>query len=148
MQSQGYLACQSWFYTQLICVTCSLSHPEEFPAVHLPFLTPLFLKVWPVNQQSHITWELLRNAESQASLVVQWLGIHLPMQGPQVRSLVQKDPTCHKAHASQLLSLCSRVREPQPQKPTSSRACARQQEQPLQREAHTLQGRGVPTQRN
>ena len=31
---------------------------------------------------------------SWASLVVQWLRIHLPMQGTQVRALVQEDPTC------------------------------------------------------
>ena len=28
------------------------------------------------------------------SLVVQWLGIRLTMQGTQVRALVQEDPTC------------------------------------------------------
>ena len=28
------------------------------------------------------------------SLVFQWLRIHLPMQGTQVQSLIQKDPTC------------------------------------------------------
>ena len=32
-----------------------------------------------------------------ASLVVQWLRIHLPMQGTRVRSLVQEDPTCRGA---------------------------------------------------
>ena len=32
-----------------------------------------------------------------ASLVVQWLRIHLPMQGTWVRALVQEDPTCHGA---------------------------------------------------
>ena len=31
------------------------------------------------------------------SLVAQWLRICLPMQGTQVRSLVQEDPTCHGA---------------------------------------------------
>ena len=31
------------------------------------------------------------------SLVVQWLRIHLPMQGTGVRALVWKDPTCHRA---------------------------------------------------
>ena len=29
-----------------------------------------------------------------ASLVAQWLRIHLPMQGARVRALVQEDPTC------------------------------------------------------
>ena len=31
------------------------------------------------------------------SLVAQWLRIRLPMQGTQVRALVQEDPTCHGA---------------------------------------------------
>ena len=30
----------------------------------------------------------------QTSSVVQWLGINLPTQGTQVRSLVQEDPAC------------------------------------------------------
>ena len=29
------------------------------------------------------------------SLVAQWLRICLPVQGTQVRALVQEDPTCH-----------------------------------------------------
>ena len=33
----------------------------------------------------------------KASLVVQWLRIHLPMQGTQVRALVREDPTCLRA---------------------------------------------------
>ena len=32
-----------------------------------------------------------------ASLVAQWLRIHLPMQGTRVRALVQEDPTCRAA---------------------------------------------------
>ena len=32
-----------------------------------------------------------------ASLVTQWLRIHLPMQGTRVRALVREDPTCHGA---------------------------------------------------
>ena len=32
-----------------------------------------------------------------ASLVAQWLGIHLPMQGTRVRVPVREDPTCHGA---------------------------------------------------
>ena len=32
-----------------------------------------------------------------ASLVVQWLGIRLPMQGTWVRAPVREDPTCHGA---------------------------------------------------
>ena len=33
----------------------------------------------------------------RASLVAQWLGICLPMQGTRVRALVWEDPTCHGA---------------------------------------------------
>ena len=38
-----------------------------------------------------------RKGKVWASLVVQWLRIHLPMQGTQVLSLVQEDLTCHGA---------------------------------------------------
>ena len=31
---------------------------------------------------------------NRTSLMVQWIGIHLPMQGTQVQSLVQEDSTC------------------------------------------------------
>ena len=30
-------------------------------------------------------------------MVAQWLRIHLPMQGTQVRALIQEDPTCCRA---------------------------------------------------
>ena len=33
----------------------------------------------------------------RASLVTQWLRIHLPMQGTQVRALVREEPTCRGA---------------------------------------------------
>ena len=33
----------------------------------------------------------------RASLVAQWLRIHLPMQGTRVRALVREDPTCRRA---------------------------------------------------
>ena len=36
----------------------------------------------------------------RASLVAQWLGVHLPMQGTQVRALVWEDPTCRGATGS------------------------------------------------
>ena len=74
--------------------------------------------------------------------MVQWLRIRLPMQGTQIRALVWEDPTCHgatKAHEPQLLSLCSRAREPQLLSPRATttealtpRAHAPQQEKPLQ----------------
>ena len=33
----------------------------------------------------------------RASLVAQWLGIHLPVQETRVRALVWEDPTCRRA---------------------------------------------------
>ena len=41
-----------------------------------------------IKRKKQVTW---------ASLVAQWLGIHLPMQGTRVRALVLEDPTCHGA---------------------------------------------------
>ena len=32
-----------------------------------------------------------------ASLVMQWLGIHLPMQGTRVHAPVREDPICRRA---------------------------------------------------
>ena len=40
---------------------------------------------------------LLKNGDHWASLVVQWLGIRLPIQGTRVRALVREDPTCCRA---------------------------------------------------
>ena len=56
---------------------------------------------------------------SGASLVVQWLRIHLAIQGTLVRSLVQEDPTCCRTTktAPQLLSQSSRAREPKRRSP-------------------------------
>ena len=41
--------------------------------------------------------EILKIPIDRASLVAQWLRIHLPMQGTWVRALVWEDPTCHGA---------------------------------------------------
>ena len=40
---------------------------------------------------------LFKKIHIGTSLVVQWLRIHLPMQGTRVRSLVRGDPTCRGA---------------------------------------------------
>ena len=97
-------------------------------------------------------------AVNGTSLVAQGLRIHLPMQGTQVWSLVQEDPTCrgatkpvrhnywspctlgpkchnYWAHVLQLL------------KPACL-ACARQQEKPPQWEARAPQGRVAPAGRH
>ena len=39
----------------------------------------------------------IKNWQSGASLVAQWLRIRLPVQGTRVRALGQEDPTCHGA---------------------------------------------------
>ena len=44
----------------------------------------------------HGRWSFKEHAEG-ASLVAQWLRIHLPVQGTGVQSLVWEDPTCHGA---------------------------------------------------
>ena len=46
------------------------------------------------NKQTNTTAKCLKTG---TSLVAQWLGIRLPMQGTQVRALVWEDPTCHGA---------------------------------------------------
>ena len=93
-----------------------------------------------------------------ASLVAQWLGICLPMQGTRVWALVREDPTCRGAtkpvgHNYWACSLeptshnywsphttATEAREP--------RAHALQQEKPPQWEACALQWRVAPTRRN
>ena len=101
------------------------------------------------------------------SPVAQWLRICLPMQGTWVWSLVREDPTCWGAtkHMPQLLSLRSRACEPPLPNPAHPRAraprllspcaataearapkaCALQQEKPLQWEARAPQWRVAPT---
>ena len=79
---------------------------------------------------------------SGASLVAQWLGILLPMQGTQVRALVQEDPACRRAMkpvchnywACTLEPTCHnywartpRARDPQQEKPPQWEARAPQQ---------------------
>ena len=40
---------------------------------------------------------VIKKNTNMASLVAQWLRIHLPMQGTWVRALVREDSTCHGA---------------------------------------------------
>ena len=53
-------------------------------------------------------------------------------------------PRSNEAHEPQLLSLCSRARKPQLQKPVRPRQHPMEQERPPQREAHILQLEGSP----
>jgi len=59
--------------------------------------------------------------------MVQWLRIHLPMQGGWVQSLVWEDPTCHGATKP-----VPHAMEPQLLKAMRFRARALQQEKPPQ----------------
>ena len=75
--------------------------------------------------------------------------VHLPMQESQVRSLIQEDPTCLRAakpvyHNCWACALASGSHSywahmPQLLKPACPRACAPQQEKPLQWEARARQ---------
>ena len=51
-------------------------------------------KVW-INPNLSETFS--EKSNPGASLLAQWLGIRLPMQGTQVRALVREDPTCRGA---------------------------------------------------
>ena len=48
----------------------------------------------PFSNRSLILNPAHQNYLGRTSLVVQWLGIHLPMQETQVQALVWEDPTC------------------------------------------------------
>ena len=50
-----------------------------------------------VNFGGSMRFKTFHKSIKTASLVVQWLRICLPIQGTQVRSLVQEDSTCCKA---------------------------------------------------
>ena len=51
--------------------------------------------IWNIGKWSSVSLE--EDWSAGTSLVAQWLRIHLPMQGTQVWSLVQEDPTCRGA---------------------------------------------------
>ena len=82
----------------------------------------------------------LQKSHVGTSLVAQWLRIHLPMQRTRVRALVQEDPTCHgatKPVRHQLLSLRSRVREPQLLSPRAWSPCSATREATAKRSPHS-----------
>ena len=80
----------------------------------------------------------VKNNSDGASLVAQWLRIHLPMQGTRVRALVWEDPTCRgtAGPVSHNYWACA------------SGACAPQQERPRQWEARAPRWRVTPARRN
>ena len=92
---------------------------------------------------------------SRVSLAVQWLGIHLAMQGTWVRSRVWEDPICCEATKPMHHSYWAHALEPvsrnywaqvlqQLRKPARLRACAPQQEKPPQWEATHCSQRVAP----
>ena len=72
---------------------------------------------------------LFKNKVLGTFLMVQWLRIHLAMQGTWVQFLVQENITCHRAT-----------------KPQRAKPCAPHQEKPLQQEAGPLQQEAGPLQ--
>ena len=50
-----------------------------------------------LGEDSEVGQQWLKVVMLWTSLVVQWFRIHLPIQGTQVRSLVQEDSICHGA---------------------------------------------------
>ena len=86
-----------------------------------------------------------------ASLVAQWLRVHLPMQGTRVRALVREDPTCcratkpvrHNCWACALEPASHNYwgQVPQLLKPTCLELVLQNKEKPPQWEAHAPQRR-------
>ena len=75
---------------------------------------------------------------SWASLVAQWLGIHLPMQGTWFRVPVREDPTCRGAARPVSYNYWA----------CASGACAPQRERSRQWEAHAPRWRVAPARHN
>ena len=80
------------------------------------------------------------------SLVVQWLRIHLPMQGTRVQALVREDPTCRGAAKPASHNYWAGV--PQLLQPTCLEPVLCNKEKLPQWEAHTPQQRVAPARRN
>ena len=80
----------------------------------------------------------LKNLSPWASLVAQWLGVRLPVQGTRVRAPVWEDATCRGAArpVSHNYWACA------------SGACAPQRERPWQREARAPWWRVAPARHN
>ena len=70
-----------------------LPSPSAPRLLHLS--TPIFSLDFCSNSYTGFSVSNFSSFELGTSLVVQWLGIYLPIQGTQVPSLVQEDLTCH-----------------------------------------------------
>ena len=69
--------------------------PED--ECYRPYNLTLFRKFCFYKLVNRIRYESVKKKVHRASLVAQWLGIRLPMQGTQVCALVREDPTCRGA---------------------------------------------------
>ena len=133
-------AISSCFSTEVFLM---LSHQWVNPAVPLQGKGSFFFK----------------NFLPGTSLVVQWIRIHLTMQGTWVQSLVWKDTTCQGA----VKPACHNCWSPSPRgslghnscacvlqllKPACSRACAPHQKKPLQWKSWTSQWESCTRERN
>ena len=73
---------QSLYFTRLVdCLTRAASY-FQVSDTHPSFLVML------ISDQG---WKTMKGT----SLVMHWVGIHLPIQGTQIWSLILEDPTCH-----------------------------------------------------
>ena len=104
MSSWGSYACvgaESIWEVSILATQCFCE-----PKTALKYKVYFLLKITTLDKQNVIALGLLKwfqiltedlKKSTRTSLVVQWLRIHLPMQGTQVSSLVWEDPTCHGA---------------------------------------------------
>lgn len=89
---------------------------------------------------------VFKNHQSKTSLMVQWVRIHLPLQGTQDQYLVWEDSTCRtaaKPACYNYWSLRSRTHALQTLEAHVPRACDPQQEKPPQWEAREYQRRAA-----
>ena len=100
----------------------------------------IFSKIIQQQGASYLTLfcQKLVKEHNGASLVAQWLGVCLPMQGTRVRALVREDPTCRGATGPANHN-CWACR---------SGACAPQQERPWRWEARAQRWRVAPARHN
>ena len=77
-----------------ITLETNLASSSQVENVHMLYPESLLLGVYP---GENLAWKEKYKNMLKASLVVQWLGICLPMQGTRVWALVWEDPTCRGA---------------------------------------------------
>ena len=120
-----------WYLTVVfICIALMTKDVEHLFHVFIGHLHTFFGKMsvqilCPVLTGLFVFLLLSCKSSSWASLVAQWLGIRLPMQGTRVRALVWEDPTCRGATRAMSHNYWA----------CASGACAPQQERPRQWEA-------------